>query len=731
MRPYTLDNMISKQLNTFQNAIQALVEQHRPPEAIDALRRKIAEAIPTRRDKATYASMLARLDTLDTNYTYLLNFLASGVADPGRENVYRSILAGILAVTEHLVVAERTADEHSAYCSTRRTLAMRPGSSIAAMLGQIADEPDRARAEGLRSDLFMRLWTQFPLPASDAEALAACFREQSADHATRSLAVSATMLGLLEQFDERRLAVLVDAYTADTDLRIKAAAIISILIALWRFGSHPISAKMKARIDAAADTPGWHSHLKAAYLELIRARDTERINRKMRDEILPRMMNLRPDILEKINDGSIDPADIEGLQENPQWQDLLDKSGISDRLKELTEIQLEGGDVMMSTFAGLKQFPFFANISNWFLPFDPAHTAVADAAGQAGVLASLLNSAPTMCDNDKYSSMLAMATLPQAQRDMMAANFRVQEQNIAEAMRTIDAELEPEQFRRFLNIHTQNLNRFFKLSPHHADFADPFASTINLLNVPALSADFDDAELVAVVAEFYFKLGYYDDAFDMFSRLDTIAPPDASRYQKMGYCMEQSSRPGRAADLYRRAEIFDPESLWTLRRLASVLRADGQADEALEAYRRLAQKQPDDTRTALLLGYCLMEKGLYEEAIAQFYKVDFLDDKTHKAWRPLAWTLFLARDFDRADQYYRNILSDAPRSNDYLNMGHVALARADIREAVNFYRLAVDTSDARSLDLRSAFAADASALDAAGVDPLLPPLVADAVARCR
>lgn len=168
---------------------------------------------------------------------------------------------------------------------------------------------------------------------------------------------------------------------------------------------------------------------------------------------------------------------------------------------------------------------------------------MADAAGQAGVLASLLNSAPTMCDNDKYSSMLAMATLPQAQRDMMAANFRVQEQNIAEAMRTIDAELEPEQFRRFLNIHTQNLNRFFKLSPHHADFADPFASTINLLNVPALSADFDDAELVAVVAEFYFKLGYYDDAFDMFSRLDTIAAPDAARYQKMGYCMEKTSAP--------------------------------------------------------------------------------------------------------------------------------------------------------------------------------------------
>lgn len=723
--------MISKELDTFQNKIKSLVEQNRPAEAIDALRRRIAAAMQTRRDKAPYAPLPARLDTLDTNYTYLLNFLASGVADPERHSVYRSIQSGILAVLDLLIVAERTADEHSAYCGTRRTLAMRPGPAIAQYPGLIAAEPDRGRAEQLRSDMFMRLWTEYPLSAPDTEAMARCFRDAQADYATRSLAVSATMLGLLEQFDENRLAILFDAYCLDPDPRVKAAAMISILIALWRFGSHPLSARMKARIDTATDTPRWHSDLKAAYLELIRARDTERISRKMRDEILPRMMNLRPDILEKINDGSIDPADIEGLQENPRWQEMLDKSGISDRLKELTEIQMEGGDVMMSTFAGLKQFPFFSTTSNWFLPFDPAHTAVAGAVADAGIFASLMDATPTMCDNDKYSSLLAIATMPAAQREMMKANLRGQEQNIADAIHHIDADLEPEQFRRCLNIHTQNLNRFFKLSPHHADFTDPFASTINLLNVPALSADFDDAELVAVVAEFYFKLGYYDDAFDMFARLDTIAPPDAARYQKMGYCMEKTGRPGRAAALYRRAEILDPESLWTLRRLAAVLRADAQADEALEAYRRLAQKQPDDTRTALLLGYCLMEKGLYDEAIAQFYKVDFLDDKTHKAWRPLAWTLFLARDFDRADQYYRKILSDTPRSNDYLNMGHVALARGDIREAVNFYRLAADTSADRPLDLRAALAADARALADAGVDPLLPPLVADAVARCR
>jgi len=731
--------MISKELDTFRNNIRALIDKRRLGEAFVALRAKINTLMKVRDDRAVYHELLGKLDTLDTHYTYLLDFLANGVADPERENVYRTIITGVLSVLERLVVVERTVDEASLYCSTRRTLSMRRRENIAETTTRISKilsdaeimAPDQMRTqiERLQSDLFTRLWIEYPLSSQDTDILSQTFRETTVDRDTRSLIVSAAMLGLLEQFDENRLILLLEAYDHDTEPEIKAAAIIGILIAMWRLGNYPLSTKMYARIENLTDSPRWHSDLKAAYLELIRARDTERITRKMREEILPRMMDMRPDILNKINDGSIDPADIEGLQENPEWQDLLDKSGLSDRIKELTEIQMEGGDVMMGTFSGLKQFPFFSTLSNWFLPFNPDHTAVADIINSAGIFASLIDATPTMCDSDKYSSMFALRAMSETQRNMMTNQLRGQEENITNALSHIDADIEPERFRRYLNIYTQNLNRFFKLSPHHTDFVDPFASTINLLNVPVLSSDFDDSDLVAVVAEFYFKLGYYADAFEMFSRLDSISDPDAARYQKMGYCMEKTGQANLAVDFYRRAEILDAESLWTLRRLATALRASGDTDSALDAYRRLAEKQPDDIRTALILGYCLMEKGLYKDAIAQFYKVDFLDEKTHKAWRPLAWTHFLNRDFDRAEAYYQKILSDEPRPNDYLNMGHVALAKGNLREAINSYRLAIDSSDGHTLDLRKALADDAHALAAAGIDPLIPSLVADAVDR--
>ena len=37
--------------------------------------------------------------------------------------------------------------------------------------------------------------------------------------------------------------------------------------------------------------------------------------------------------------------DINALEENPEWQEMLDKSGITDKLKELTDLQMEGADV--------------------------------------------------------------------------------------------------------------------------------------------------------------------------------------------------------------------------------------------------------------------------------------------------------------------------------------------------------------------------------------------------
>lgn len=47
-------------------------------------------------------------------------------------------------------------------------------------------------------------------------------------------------------------------------------------------------------------------------------------------------------------------SDEENNDMNPDWEDAFEKSGLGDKLREMNELQLEGADVYMSTFAALK-----------------------------------------------------------------------------------------------------------------------------------------------------------------------------------------------------------------------------------------------------------------------------------------------------------------------------------------------------------------------------------------
>lgn len=89
----------------------------------------------------------------------------------------------------------------------------------------------------------------------------------------------------------------------------------------------------------------------------------------MREEIIPEMMK-NP----KLN---LEGLDEDAEDHNPEWEEWIDRSGITDKLRELGELQMSGADVYMSTFSQLKQFPFFRKISHWFYPFDPQYQDIA------------------------------------------------------------------------------------------------------------------------------------------------------------------------------------------------------------------------------------------------------------------------------------------------------------------------------------------------------------------
>lgn len=77
----------------------------------------------------------------------------------------------------------------------------------------------------------------------------------------------------------------------------------------------------------------------------------------MREEIIPEMLK-NVSSMKNMRFG-FEESDEENNDMNPDWEDAFEKSGLGDKLREMNELQLEGADVYMSTFAALKNLPFF------------------------------------------------------------------------------------------------------------------------------------------------------------------------------------------------------------------------------------------------------------------------------------------------------------------------------------------------------------------------------------
>lgn len=684
-----------------------------------------------------------QLNRLRQSYSYMTQYALDGINDPQRQEVYDSIVNGITDLLTLLNREVKLMDDPSLYYSTLRYHRSLPDVSVtslveryrkelthldmAVLAGNDAPSVERMRndIERLERDIFNRVWVTCPLTADDELAISGLINDETIDSSGRSLMISAVMMLLLANYDDRGMYLLLHTYYTAVDTSLKVQALCAFLIALSIYRHRRPSGRVLSLLDTVREMPQWDDDVKMVSLQFIRTRDTEKINRKMREEVIPEMLKLRPDIYKKINENPEAMNDMASLDDiNPEWEELLDKSGVADKMKELQEMQEDGADVMMSTFSHLKTYPFFSDISNWFLPFRPQHTALSSAAG-ATVLAGVMSCSTFLCDSDKYSVALSVASMPKAQRDMISNQFRLQNVNLEELKgATLSGKMtqRADEARRYV----QNIYRFFKLFRRKGEFNDPFATTLNLATVGLLNDVFGNYEHLSVVAAFYFKHGYYEDALPLLRRLLELHGPDAATSQQIGFALSKLGRQQEALEAYRQAELLNANDVWTLRHIASTLRMMGMTREALDYYMRLARLRPDDLKIAMLSGHCYMELGKYRKALAEYFKVEFLDEKSHRALRPIAWCSFLAGDYDRSRDYYSRLEAVTPLTpEDILNMGHLEMATGNYRLAVDRYRATLDMLKHDTSRFASMMQADLPALRAAGVPDLVTGLVLD------
>ena len=124
---------------------------------------------------------------------------------------------------------------------------------------------------------------------------------------------------------------------------------------------------------------------------------------------MPEMAKLKPKLEDKLK---MDDIRDELLEEgrNPDWQSVFNESDdLYKKVDEFMKLQMEGADVYMTTFAHLKQFPFFSELTNWLVPFHKENPDLSEIYAEKSdifdpeIFVDGLRQTPFLCNSDKYS----------------------------------------------------------------------------------------------------------------------------------------------------------------------------------------------------------------------------------------------------------------------------------------------------------------------------------------
>lgn len=740
--------MYSKKIDSLNTLITNLLSGQRLREAFAAL------------NTAAVGEMMFdisdRLKQLEQTYAYMLKYLTEGARDPERKKVLNDIISGVYHQLDLFTVAASEKDTPSLYFNVRRfnrhqqgansvekslerwQAALNQANSMSSLYARAkqTDNGSLTTLESAETGLFNSIWTSFPLLKADAQRLVEVIDSPSTQLVAAVRFVSALGLAAQEFQDSNVLEALCDIYTNNAkkdDIKSRSvcvAALVWLISALYKYSVRKLPISTLNRLEALTDLDVWNRDVRLVFMELVRSRDTERINRAIREDIIPGMMALKPEIESKIKD--MEGEDLSGMMfsDNPEWEEMLAKSGIEDKLKEFNDMQMDGSDVFMGTFSHLKNFPFFNDVVNWFTPLtedNPQVDKLLDTHPEMSGLVNLICQMPFLCDSDKFSMLLSVDMVPKEQLQLMLGHLAEQNEQMMDLKRQFVGITDADRRKADIRNYVHNLYRFVNLYRRKDEFYNIFSRDINLLKVNVLKDALMDPELLNLIGEFYFKHKYYSDSLAYFEALDRLGEFDATLYQKMGYACEKTGNIADAIKYYEQADLLDGNSRWTKLRLAGAYRLADRMSEATEVLKKLNEEYPDDAEILLMMAFAYISADNYREALKHLYKLEFLENGGKKMLRAIAWSLFMIRDFERSHAYYNKILVQNAGPEDYLNMGHVELARANYKEAINYYKLYINAGGYNHDDFFKAIENDRSHLQHVGISDDVIRLIVDAV----
>lgn len=678
-----------------------LVSGRRVKDALDVLSNLVSES--------GYSDFFIQQEHLAHTYEQMLNYMLEGVQDPERDMVYNKLLTSILELADR--VKDRLMENHSGWhtytlkqevdrqqeltgklvIETMDDLSFKRELDEMIDEGRVSPEADDERRRKLSADIFKHLWLSNRYNEAENSLSAAIISCHDFLWHEKALYVSAILLSGLRYWDEEKVHRLID-FAGEEDQEVSARALVALVILLYRY-DHRVEfyPNIVHRLKLINEELRLGQNLEKIALQLIRTRDTLEIGRKLQEDLMPEMAKLKPKLEDKLK---MDDIRDELLEEgrNPDWESMFSESDdLYRKVDEFMKLQMEGADVYMTTFAHLKQFPFFNELTNWLVPFhneNPDLREIYDSRSDnfdPDVFVDGLKKTPFLCNSDKYSFIFNLRFLPEEQKQMLSTAFLMEMEGMHEMLE--DEKLTSGDFtmRTVFIQYIQDLYRFFKISPFKNEFEDVFGGKLDLYRSDFFGHIVEDDSITRNIAEYLFEKDHFEEALDIFKMMLEEQPNDRELLEKAGYCHQKLGNFRDAVSYYQQIGFTGEPNIWTLNNMGICYRKQGEYKLALEVYNKSAILQPDDQTIESLIGFCHLKLGDYSTALKHYFKIEYLNPGNLHILRPIAWCYFALGELQKSDKYFTKVFEGKPGYYDYINYGHLQWALGNKKDAVELY----------------------------------------------
>ena len=685
--------------------------------------------------------------SIKEEYDLLCEYWRKGYDDTQRELLYQRMLQRLFTFTSNVELRAHMKGSPylmSLYQQPRQasrnwstTLIRKQLEDFVSNAALLELEPDHVRADKeqqLYNDhhkWMSHLFNYIVTSAGWSEAVGNTFIEllslPTVDVNDQCLIVSAITLSAMNNFDMEKLRVLMRAYQQTADQGVRQRALVGWVLSM---NDHYMTLfpQQAAIVKELCDDSRCRDELTELQMQLFYSLMADADSKTIEKDIIPDLIkgnNL------KITRNGLEEVEEDQIEEilHPENTELKMEK-MEQRLHEMADMQRNGSDIYFAGFKQMKRFPFFADLSNWFMPFYPKHPAIRDIWQKSRnnrFLKSVMN-AGAFCDSDKYSFTLAfkdvVGALPPSVVEMIEKG---------EATATPLGGMVPEEEQQspafIRRSYLQDIYRFSRLHPVRTLFRNIFEQretltffSSHLFQDTALQQRFNE------MAAFMLKHGHTHEALLVLENAD----PEKLDYQfYMLY-----ARAARLTDqgtmtpleCYQEALKLRPADTKALKGYARECFVQEMYEPAAETYDKLLETDTDNASLLLAKAACMANMGACEEALKLLYRLDYEHHDDSAVNRTMAWTLTEAHQFEQAEKIYHRLLnSEDARAEDYLNAAYCLWLSGRNGDAINMFRRYRDDFDVEEADLLNELDSEHLRLSRNGISDIGFQLMRDAV----